>query len=52
MGSTITPRYGYDPRSAFAATRACAGRTATETSVMPIVAVSRARRLLRRLIGR
>jgi hypothetical protein len=52
MSSTITPRYGHDPRSAFAATRAFAGRTDRLTPTAPTVTPSRTRRLLRRITGR
>lgn len=52
MNSTTTPRYGHDPRSAFAATRAFAGRTDRQTSTAPTVTLSRTRRLLHRLTGR
>ena len=47
MDNTITPRYGHDPRCAFAATRAFAARTRSTKA-----AAGRTRRLLRFLTGR
>lgn len=52
MTDPNAPRYAYHPRSAFAATRAFAGRTTTGKSATSLVAVGRARRLLHRLTGR
>lgn len=53
MSDIATPRYGYEPRSAFAATRAFAGRRhANPSAEAPAVAPPRspARRWLRGLV--